>query len=144
MTVRQLKGLRARHFIGESKSQARATRKTGNAIAASHWHANIQPHPGTDGSWHGTTSWEGTSIHPSLTHSSCLTPAFMAERDIPARLGRQLCGSVSWLWPLPASGPSPASSLDEPHWMKHKSPWLCASTVLQQLKTRVSSIPPFS
>ncbi len=84
----------------------------GDTFPACHRQADIQPHPGTARSVHVTISWEGKSIHPTMTHSSCLTHAFIAERDIPARLGR-LCGSVSWLWLLPASALSPASSLDE-------------------------------
>ena len=133
--MRELRGLRARHRTRESKNQARTTRKTGDTFPACHRQADIQPHPGTARSVHVTISWEGKSIHPTMTQSSCLTHAFIAERDIPARLGR-LCGSVSWLWLLPASALSPASSLDEQH-KKQKSPWLCASTALQQPKARV-------
>lgn len=134
--VGELPGLRERHCTREGKSQARKPRKTGNTVAASHGHANIQPQPGTVGSLHVTVSWEGNGTNPSVTHSSCLTPAFIAERGIPAGLGR-LCGSVPWLWPLPTSGATrSASSLDKQR-KKQRSPWLCASTALQQLKTWV-------
>lgn len=108
-----------------------------NSLSTSHWQADVQPLPGKTDSSHLEVSCENKIHHSEFPPpKSIFALAFIAEH------GQRPFGHLAslfylfWLYPRLVFCALPISSLAEQH-EEQKSPWHCASTDLQQLKTLV-------